>query len=190
VKVLSADGSGSTSTVLRGLSWALSDMQSSGRTSRSIISMSLGGPFSSVTNSAIGSAVSSGAFIAVAAGNENSDVSTTSPASAPDACTVAASTDEDEKASFSNFGSGVDVFAPGQDVKSAWIGSSGAVRTISGTSMAAPHVAGLAAYLIAKEGEMDPKALCQRIKTLGQRDVVAGVDEETPNVLTYNGSGR
>jgi subtilisin family serine protease len=152
--------------------------------------MSLGGPFSSVTNSAIGSAVSAGAFIAVAAGNENADVSTTSPASAPDACTVAASTSDDEKASFSNFGSGVDVFAPGQDVKSAWIGGDSVTKTISGTSMAAPHVAGLAAYLIAKEGEMAPKALCERIKELGQSGVVTGVNRGTPNVLVYNGSGK
>ncbi|KJY01829.1 subtilisin-like serine protease PR1A like protein [Zymoseptoria brevis] len=189
IKVLDASGSGSTSTVLKGLSWALSDMATHGRTSRSIISMSLGGPYSLITNNAITSAVASGAFIVVAAGNENADVSTTSPASAPDACTVAASTDGDEKASFSNFGTGVDVFAPGKDVESAWIGGTTRTRTISGTSMAAPHVAGLAAHLIAKEGEMAPTALCARIKELGVQGVISGVDEETANVLVQNGSG-
>lgn len=107
--------------------------------------MSLGGPFSQVTNDAITEAVAEGAFVAVAAGNENEDASTSSPASAPEACTVGATTDEDVRAEFSNYGELVDIFAPGQDITSAWIGSSKATNTISGTSMACPQIAGLAA---------------------------------------------
>lgn len=145
VKVLGADGSGSNSGVLKGIDWAVQNAKDNNHIARTVLSMSLGGPFSQVTNDAITEAVAEGAFVAVAAGNENEDASTSSPASAPEACTVGATTDGDVRADFSNYGELVDIFAPGQDITSAWIGSSKATNTISGTSMACPHIAGLAA---------------------------------------------
>lgn len=124
VKVLGADGSGSNSGVLRGIQWAVDDATEKGHINRTVLSMSLGGPFSQTTNDAIQSAVEAGAFVAAAAGNEGEDASNSSPASAPQACTVGATNERDLKASFSNFGKLVDIFAPGEKIQSAWIGSS------------------------------------------------------------------
>ncbi|EME89472.1 uncharacterized protein MYCFIDRAFT_210104 [Pseudocercospora fijiensis CIRAD86] len=172
--------------------------------------MSLGGPFSRTTNDAIASAVEEGAFIAVAAGNEGEDASHSSPASAPQvrnpnpqptikiltnstpqACTVGATTRSDSIASFSNFGPLLDIFAPGQNITSAWIGSRTSVNTISGTSMATPHIAGLAAYLLALEGPRSPAQLCERIRELATKDVIGNLDggDGSPNLIAYNGNG-
>ncbi|KXS97164.1 hypothetical protein AC578_3068 [Pseudocercospora eumusae] len=189
VKVLGADGSGSNSGVLRGIQWAVDNAKQEGHINRAVLSMSLGGPFSQTTNDAIASAVEEGAFIAVAAGNEGEDARNSSPASAPQACTVGATTRQDTMASFSNFGSLLDIFAPGQNITSAWIGSKSAVNTISGTSMATPHVAGLAAYLLALEGPRSPAELCERIRELATRDLIGDVGEGSPNLIAYNGNG-
>lgn len=91
---------------------------------------------------------------------------------------------------YSNFGSIVDVFAPGSDITSAWIGSDTATNTISGTSMASPHVAGLAAYLIAAEGLTGSKAVTARILTLAIPNIVSNPGTGSPRVLIYNGSGK
>lgn len=152
--------------------------------------MSLGGTFSQISNDAVAEAVRAGVFVAVAAGNNNQNAANYSPASEPTACTVGATDINDNRSSFSNFGSIVDIFAPGTDVLSTWIGSNTATRTISGTSMACPHVAGLAAYLIALEGTRSPAALCQRIQGLSTRNVIANAGSGSPNLLAYNGNGR
>lgn len=189
VKVLGADGSGTNSGVLRGIEWAVNDAIEKGHINRTVLSMSLGGPFSQTTNDVIQSAVEAGAFVAVAAGNEAQDASNSSPASAPQACTVGAVNNRDAMASFSNFGELVDIFAPGQDITSAWIGSSTATNTISGTSMACPHIAGLAAYLIALEGSRSPAALCERIQELATKDAITNQIRGSPNLIAYNGNG-
>jgi subtilisin family serine protease len=191
VKVLGADGSGTNSGVLRGIEWAVNDATEKGHINRTVLSMSLGGPFSQTTNDAIQSAVEAGAFVAVAAGNEGKDASTSSPASAPQACTVGATNARDLKASFSNFGKLVDIFAPGEQITSAWIGGPSETNTISGTSMACPHVAGLAAYLIALEGPRSPGALCERIQELATKDAITNLSagEGSPNLIAYNGNG-
>ncbi|KAF2166186.1 hypothetical protein M409DRAFT_23375 [Zasmidium cellare ATCC 36951] len=187
VKVLGSDGSGSNSGVLKGIDWAVNNAKEQGHIDRTVLSMSLGGPFSQLTNDAIAEAVAEGAFVAVAAGNENEDASNSSPASTPQACTVAASTISDRRASFSNYGSVVDIFAPGEDILSSWIGFPSATNTISGTSMACPHVAGLAAYLIGLEGPREPESLCERIRELALEGVVEGVGSGTENLLVQNG---
>ncbi|EUC28686.1 hypothetical protein COCVIDRAFT_93959 [Bipolaris victoriae FI3] len=191
VKVLGADGSGSNSGVLRGIQWAVDDATEKGHINRTVLSMSLGGPFSQTTNDAIQSAVEAGAFVAAAAGNEGEDASNSSPASAPQACTVGATNERDLMASFSNFGKLVDIFAPGEKIQSAWIGSSTATNTISGTSMACPHIAGLAAYLIALEGPRSPTALCKRIQELATKDAITNIrdGDDSPNLIAYNGNG-
>ncbi|OAG05905.1 subtilisin-like protease [Paraphaeosphaeria sporulosa] len=189
VKVLGADGSGSNSGVLRGIEWAVNDATEKGHINRTVLSMSLGGPFSQTTNDAIQSAVEAGAFVAVAAGNEGEDASNSSPASAPQACTVGAINDRDAMASFSNFGELVDIFAPGEEITSAWIGGSTATNTISGTSMACPHIAGLAAYLIGLEGPRSPAELCERIQSLATKDAITNSVRGSPNLIAYNGNG-
>jgi len=95
----------------------------------------------------------------------------------------------DAKASFSNFGPVVDIFGPGVDIISAWIGSTSATNTISGTSMASPHIAGLGAYLIALEGTRTPAALCTRIQSLSTKNVITAAGSGSPNYLAYNGNG-
>lgn len=115
------------------------------------------------------------------------DASDTSPASAPNALTVAASTESNARASFSNYGDVVDIFAPGEDILSAWIGGSDATNTISGTSMATPHIVGLSLYLIALEGLSSPGDVTSRIRELATQDVLSNVSG-SPNALAYNGA--
>lgn len=151
--------------------------------------MSLGGGKSQQTNDAVAAAVSAGIFVAVAAGNDGVDAKNTSPASEPTVCTVGATDINDAKPSFSNFGSLVDIFAPGVNIKSSWIGSNSAVNTISGTSMATPHVAGLAAYLLALEGLKSPATLMTRIQTVSTKNVITSAGSGSKNYLAYNGNG-
>ena len=133
------------------------------------------------------SAYHSGVLTVVAAGNSYSDAAYYSPASAPDAITVAAIDAFDAKPDFSNYGSLVDVFAPGVDIVSTWIGTDTVTATLTGTSMACPYVAGLAVYLMAKEELGTPAEVAQRIKSLATRNAVQAAESGTPNLLAYNG---
>ncbi|KXN70690.1 hypothetical protein CONCODRAFT_29342, partial [Conidiobolus coronatus NRRL 28638] len=145
VRVLNGEGSGSNSDVIAGIEWAVKDQRyGSGK----VISMSLGGLPSPTLDEVVNKAVDAGVVVVVAAGNESRDANTASPARAEKAITVGATNIKDERAYFSNWGLKIDVFAPGQDIKSAWIGSDDATNTISGTSMACPHIAGIAATFI------------------------------------------
>lgn len=126
---------------------------------------------------------------AVAAGNDNRDACDYSPAAAENAITVGASTLYDTRAYFSNYGKCVDVFAPGLNIQSVWKGSKYATNTISGTSMASPHVAGLAAYFLsmAEEGA-SPKEIKDKIIAMASKDKLSTVPSDTPNLLIYNGA--
>ncbi|KAG5646212.1 hypothetical protein DXG03_004038 [Asterophora parasitica] len=161
VKVLGSNGSGSMSDVVGGVIWAANQAKNkanahakllaAGKKSNhrgSVANMSLGGGKSKALDDAVNKAVDSGLHFAVAAGNDNRDACSFSPAAAEKAVTVGASTLGDERAYFSNHGSCVDVFAPGLNILSTYIGSTTAVATLSGTSMASPHTAGLLAYLL------------------------------------------
>ncbi|KAK6523985.1 subtilisin-like serine protease [Orbilia ellipsospora] len=148
VKVLSSSGSGSTSGVVKGMNWVADNATPN----LSVASMSLGGGRSATIDSAVDAIFNHGITIVVAAGNENQDASNDSPAGAPNAITVGALDNTNTIASFSNWGPTVDVFAPGVNVLSSWGTSDSATNTISGTSMACPHVAGLAAYYISAQG--------------------------------------
>jgi oryzin len=203
VKVLGADGSGSNSGVISGIQWVANNAPA-----RSVLSMSLGGSYSSATNSAVRGAYNAGVTVVVAAGNENQNAANVSPASEASAITVGAIDINDNRASFSNYGSVLDVFAPGVNVLSSWIGSTTATRSISGTSMgmfsslpsfkldvltnisiACPHVAGLAAYLIALEGLSSPSAVASRIIALATTGKVISPGSGSPNRIAYNGNG-
>lgn len=197
VKVLDKTGSGSFANIIQGLEFVGTDVKAKGLVGRAVVSMSLGGSASSALNAAVASLVKSGVIVVVAAGNSNADAADTSPASEPSAITVGAiDSSNDERASFSNFGPALAVFAPGVNVLSSFIGPSNIVtKLMSGTSMgeslhfllpllsplvlplnanmefailATPHVAGLAAYLMAFEKLTDPAKIRARIQQLAQ----------------------
>ena len=144
VRVLNCDGSGFGSDVLAGLDWIVKTHPGG----PAVINLSLGGGYSEALNSAVENAVSRGFIVVAAAGNSSTDACSVSPASAGGVIAVAASTPSDGFASFSNFGACVDAVAPGDGILSAWIGSAGATAVLSGTSMASPHVAGMAARFL------------------------------------------
>jgi oryzin len=193
VKVFSG-ASGSTSVILAGFNWAVDDIVSKSRTTKSVINMSLGGSKSDTWTNAINAAFEKGVVSVVAAGNGDANgdplpVSGQSPANAPNAITVAATDSDFATASFTNYGAGVDVFAPGVDILSAWYTSNTATNTISGTSMACPHVAGLAVYLMGKETLSTPGEVATRIKALAVEGKVTGSLRGSPNSFIYNGNG-
>ncbi|KAI5815287.1 oryzin precursor [Pyronema omphalodes] len=191
VKVLGgASGSGSTSGVIAGVDWVVKDAKAKGRIGKSVVNMSLGGEFTTALNRAVDAAINAGIPFAVAAGNDfGQDASQYSPASVKNAITVGAMDSDDTRADYSNIGSLVDVFAPGTQITSTWIGSNVAINTISGTSMASPHVAGLAAYLMALEGLTTPAEVTARIKQLAIDGVVQKPARNTVDALVFNGVG-
>ncbi|KAK7218218.1 hypothetical protein V2G26_006221 [Clonostachys chloroleuca] len=151
--------------------------------------MSLGGGYSLALNTALRNAYNRhGILTVVAAGNSNRDAQNFSPASEPTAITVGAIDIRNRRASFSNVGRSLDLFAPGVDVLSTFVGNVEATARLSGTSMACPHVSGLALYLMRKEGLTSPAAVTQRILALATRGVVTDAGVGSPNLLAYNGA--
>jgi len=183
VKVLDDSGSGTNAGVIAGMEFVVTDAPSRD-CSGVVVNMSLGGGFSQSINDAAEAIVEAGIFLAVAAGNSGADASTFSPASAPSACTVGATDSSDGFASFSNYGSLVDVNAPGVDVLSAYPGDT--TDTLSGTSMASPHVAGLAAYLIGNGASAT--GLCEEIAGSSLSGVISGAPSGTTTDLINNGN--
>lgn len=148
-----------------------------------VANLSLGGLRSESTNLAIQRAVGVGITVVVAAGNESDDACSKSPASAPNALTVASSNVTDGQSWFSNSGPCVDLFAPGEEIVSAWHQSGRKTETLSGTSMASPHVAGAAALLLGRNPALTPADVSREILGSATRDVLKGVDSSTPNLL-------
>ncbi|KAL1591724.1 hypothetical protein SLS60_011723 [Paraconiothyrium brasiliense] len=184
VKVLDASGSGTYSGVIAGIDYVANDHTTRDCPKGSVANMSLGGGKNQAVNDAVAAAVASGVFFAIAAGNNNGDATNYSPASEPTAFTVAASDINDAKASFSNYGALVDIWAPGVSILSTW--NDGKTNTISGTSMATPHIAGLAAYLLGTDvATVD--TVGQTIVDLSTKDVLTGVPSGTINAVAFNG---
>jgi subtilisin family serine protease len=187
VRVLNCSGSGTWSGVIAGIDWVTKDHDSG---ERAVANMSLGGSANSAVDQAVRNSIADGVFYAVAAGNSNNDACKQSPARTAEAVTVGATMSSDALASFSNFGPCVDVNAPGVGITSAWIGGNSATNTISGTSMASPHVAGAAALYLDDAGAVSPdqvrNALVQNgsaAVTLSRRASRAG----TTNRLLFTG---
>ncbi|PMD37079.1 putative subtilisin-like protease, partial [Hyaloscypha variabilis F] len=192
VKVLDADGAGTNSGVIQGLNFVATNATVRRLAGKAVLNMSIGGSKSTALNSAIAALTKAGVVVVVAAGNDNVDANTTSPASAPSAITVGAiDASTDTKASFSNFGAAVDIFAPGVKVQSVGITSNSASAVLSGTSMASPHVAGLAAYLMSLEGLNTTAAVTSRIRQLAGASgaAVKGTNAATTTLIAYNGDG-
>ncbi|KHN96324.1 Subtilisin-like serine protease PR1A [Metarhizium album ARSEF 1941] len=187
VKVLDDQGSGSYSGILSGMDYVAQDSKTRDCPNGHFASMSLGGGYSASVNKGAAGLVSSGVFLAVAAGNDNRDAKNTSPASEPTVCTVGATASDDNRSTFSNYGKVVDIFAPGTGILSTWIG--GQTNTISGTSMATPHIAGLAAYISGLKGRSNPEDLCKTIQDTSTKKAIRNVPSGTVNYLAYNGNG-
>jgi subtilisin family serine protease len=188
VRVLNRQGSGTLAGVIAGCDYTANTARERGI--RSIASMSLGGGYSDPLNQAVTNMDAAGVLTAVAAGNSNADACNYSPASCPEAITVGATTTDasnnDVRSSFSNFGTCVDVFAPGSNIYSAGIASDTAYSTLSGTSMACPHIAGLAAAFAQQHPSMPPNRLKEEIINQGNWDHV--LDHKSKNnAIGYNG---
>jgi subtilisin family serine protease len=178
VRVLDANGSGTLEDVIEGMDWVAQNAAKP-----AVANMSLGGGQDETLNQAATALAESGVFLAVAAGNESSDACTVSPAGAEGVLTVAASDIEDNQAEFSNTGECVEVYAPGVDITSAWL--NGETNTISGTSMATPHVAGVGALYKSANGDADTATLNQWIVDNATADVIQNPTEGTPNKLLF-----
>ncbi|KAI8866057.1 subtilisin-like protein [Ramicandelaber brevisporus] len=189
VKVLDAQGSGTNSGVISGINWVASEHKAGrGGAKGSVINMSLGGSKSTTVNAAASAAVKAGVHVAVAAGNSAADACTFSPASATGVLTVAASDVNDKFATFSNYGTCVEVIAPGVNVLSAWNTNDSATNTISGTSMASPHSAGILAYYASLSStSYTPAALIAKVTSTATPNKITNIlGSGTPNLLVYN----
>lgn len=206
VKVLRSNGSGTMSDVVKGVEYvADAHKKASSNPAKgfkgSTANMSLGGGKSPALDLAVNAAVTAGVHFAVAAGNENQDACNTSPAAAENPITVGASTLSDERAYFSNWGKCVDIFGPGLNILSTYIGSDTATATLSGTSMATPHVVGLLTYFLSLQptsdseffhaaGGITPAQLKKKIVDFSTKNVLTDIPEDTVNYLIYNGGGQ
>jgi subtilisin family serine protease len=183
VRVLNCSGSGATSGIIAAIDWVRLN-----HGNPAVANLSLGGGYSSSLNTAVNNLHNAGVFVAVAAGNSSANACNYSPASASSVYTTAASTSSDARASYSNYGSCVDGYAPGSSIKSAWIGSTTATNTISGTSMASPHVAGVAALYKATFGNVASSSIVSWINSNATASVISGNVTGTPNRLLYKSS--
>lgn len=182
VRVLDCGGGGSTAGVISGVDWVTQNRQLP-----AVANMSLGGGKSQAMDDAIHRSIASGVTFVVAAGNENQDACSRSPARAPQAITVGATDGNDKRAIFSNWGSCVDVFAPGNEITSAWLSDDSATRVLSGTSMAAPHVAGLAALFLERNPTAAPAAVSSVLVDNSTPGKVADEGRCSPNRLMFSG---
>ncbi|MEI5097899.1 S8 family serine peptidase [Streptomyces sp. PmtG] len=178
VRVLDDNGSGTTEQVVAGIDWVTKNHQGP-----SVANMSLGGGADEALDEAVRKSIASGVTYAVAAGNESSDAGQGSPARVKEAITVASSTKDDQQSDFSNFGSVVDLYAPGSDITSAWNTGDDATKTISGTSMATPHVVGAAALYVAAHPDAKPDAVAKALTDGATPDKISNPSEGTPNKL-------
>lgn len=184
VRVLDCNGSGTTSGVIAGVDWVT--QQKLANPSRLMVAnMSLGGGISTALDAAVNNAVARGVTVVVAAGNSNADACNSSPARAANAITVGATNSTDVRASFSNFGSCVDLFAPGVSITSAWNTSSTAAATANGTSMASPHVAGIVAQYLMWNGAATPTVVTNTLLGAATLNKVVSPGTGSPNRLAF-----
>ncbi len=181
VRVLNCAGSGSNSGVIAGVDWVRQN-----HVKPAVANMSLGGGASSALDTAVNNTANAGVTFAVAAGNDNAIACNYSPARAANALTVGSTTNTDARSSFSNYGSCLDIFAPGTSIRSAWHTSNIATNTISGTSMASPHVAGVAALYLEVNPTMSPSNVNSAIITASTLGRVTNVGTGSPNRLLYS----
>jgi aqualysin 1 len=183
--VLSCSGSGSTSGVIAGVNWVTQN-----HIDPAVANMSLGGGVSSALDTAVRNSINAGVTYAIAAGNSNMNAANASPARVAEAITVGSSTINDARSSFSNFGSVVDIFAPGSSILSAWRTSDTATATLSGTSMATPHVAGVVARFLQSNPGASPATVRNELVAQATLNRLSGIPTGTANRLLFWSSSR
>ena len=183
VRVLDSTGSGTNSGVIAGVDFVTSDHQAG---QPAVANMSLGGGISSALDTAVTNSINDGVTYAIAAGNENQDACNTSPARVASAITVGSTTMTDARSSFSNFGTCLDIFAPGSSITSAWRTSDTATNTISGTSMATPHVTGVAALFLETNPTASPATVTAALVNNATLNKVTGAGTGSPNRLLFS----
>jgi serine protease len=181
VRVLDCNGSGSTSGVIAGVDWVTAN-----HVKPAVANMSLGGGASTALDDAVRNSIAAGVTYAIAAGNSNANACNGSPARVSQALTVGSSTNTDARSSFSNFGTCVDLFAPGSNITSAWMTNDTATNTISGTSMATPHVTGAAALYLATDPLAAPSTVHTAIVNNASLNKLSGIGTGSPNRLLYS----
>ena len=182
VRVLNCFGSGTTSGVIAGVNWVTANA-----ILPAVANMSLGGSVSAAMNAAVAASVQAGVVYAVSAGNSNTSACFQSPASEPSALTVGSTTITDARSSFSNFGTCMDLFAPGSNITAAWATSDAAINTISGTSMASPHVAGVAGLYLEANPSDTPTQVMQAILGNATPGLISNPGAGSPNLMLYMG---
>ena len=182
VRVLDCTGGGTASGIINGLNWVISNHTAG---TPAVANLSLGLSPNDLVDRAVQATINDGVSVAVAAGNENKDSCERSPSRVPDAVTVGAVDSGDRRAYFSNFGSCVDLFAPGVSVTSDW--KDGSTAVLSGTSMATPHAAGTIALLLGASPTRSPGAISADLRALATSDVLTDIDEDSPNLLLFTG---
>jgi subtilisin family serine protease len=181
VRVLNCAGSGTNAGVIAGIDWVTGN-----HIKPAVANMSLGGGASAAIDTALTNSVNAGVTYVVAAGNDNTNACGQSPARAPAAITVGSTTSADVRSSFSNFGTCVDIFAPGSSITSSWNTSDIATNTISGTSMASPHVAGVAALYLQQYGDTPPPIVTSALLAAATVGRLTNVGVGSPNLLLYS----
>jgi subtilisin family serine protease len=181
VRVLNCQGSGTNSGVIAGVDWVTAN-----HVKPAVANMSLGGSASSALDTAVNNSINAGVTYVVAAGNSNADACNYSPARVTNAVTVGSTTSSDARSSFSNFGSCLDIFAPGSSITAAWYTSNTATNTISGTSMASPHVAGVAALYLQDFPLASPSTVASAIINAATTGKVTSAGSGSPNRLLYS----
>jgi subtilisin family serine protease len=181
VRVFGCGSSGSNSTIIAGINWTAANA-----VKPAVANLSLGGPASTATDDAVNGLINAGVVAVVAAGNDGLNACSYSPARVPNAITVGSTTSTDARSSFSNYGTCVDVFAPGSSILSTWIGSTSATNTISGTSMASPHVAGVAALYLQGNTTATAATVANAIITTSTANKVTSAGTGSPNRLVYS----
>lgn len=180
VRVLDCNGSGSNASVIAGIDWVRANA-----IKPAVANMSLGGTASSSLDTALNNAITAGITFVVAAGNSNANACNYSPARVPAAITVGATTNTDARASFSNFGTCLDIFAPGQNITAGWSTGDTAINTISGTSMASPHVAGAAALFLNANPGATPSTVRAALVNNSTFNKITAAGTGSPNHLLY-----
>ncbi|MGW3648179.1 S8 family peptidase [Streptomyces sp. NPDC000878] len=178
VRVLDDDGSGTTAGVVAGIDWVTENAEFP-----AVANMSLGGSADSTLDTAVANSIAAGVTYAVAAGNDNANASSYSPARVASAITVGASTSADARASYSNYGSTLDIFAPGSSITSTYNTSNTATASLSGTSMASPHVAGAAAVYLGENPSATPAAVTSALTSAASASTLTSVGTGSPNLL-------
>lgn len=184
VRVLDNNGSGTTAQVVAGIDWVTRNA-----VKPAVANMSLGGGADSALDTAVRNSIAAGITYGVAAGNESTDASTKSPARVAEAITVGATTSTDARAGYSNYGSVLDIFAPGSSITSSWGTGDTATNTISGTSMATPHVVGAAALYLSQNPSSTPAQVRDGLVAAATPNVVTGPGTGSPNRLLNVGGG-